>query len=272
MKAAARHAARALRNALFSPGARLFGPRLSLDYLRFAAECARRWGSAEPGTLRLLGARVDYPSRTHALFLVHEIFVGAAYAFRASGRAPRIVDCGANIGLSVVFFKTMHPGARIDAFEPDPDAFALLKRNVERNGLADGVALHPAAVTGEGGTATFYADPADAAGLTASTDPAWGGRAARQVPAVRLSEVIDGPVDFLKLDVEGAEYGVIDDLARTGALRHVREAVIEWHEIASEPAGRERLIATLRAAEMEIEAQSVDPSGRLGVVRARRRG
>jgi FkbM family methyltransferase len=264
----ARHAARALRNAFLSPGARLFGPRFAADYLRFAFASARRWGDAGAGELRLLGRRVEYLNRTHALFLVHEVFVGAAYAFRAATPRPVVLDCGANVGMSVLFFKLQHPDARVVAFEPEPAAFARLRRMVEENGLA-GVELHEAAVGGEEGTIDFYGE---AGSITASADPAWGGSEARRVAAVRLSRFVTGPVDFLKLDVEGAEYAVVDDLARTGALAQVRQAVIEWHEVATEPRGPERLMEVLRGAGMEVERQSDDPSGRLGVLRAWRVG
>lgn len=270
MPALARHAARVLRNAFLSPGARLFGPRFSADYLRFALESARRWGDTGPGTLRLLGARVDYFNRTNALFLVHELFANAEYAFRAETPTPRIVDCGANIGLSVLFFKRLHPGARIVAFEPEPTTFARLERTVAENGL-QGVVLHHAAVAEAAGTVTLYADPADPGGITSSTDPAWGGPVAREVPAVRLSEVLREPVDFLKLDVEGAEYGVVRDLAASGALALVREAVIEYHDVASEPDGPARLAEILRTAGMEVTTHPLHPANRLGLLRARRR-
>ncbi len=75
------HAIRAFRNAFLSPGFRLFGLRFSRDYLRFAWRAARRWGSIEPGSLSFLGYRLDYFNQSHALFLVHEIFVNAAYSF-----------------------------------------------------------------------------------------------------------------------------------------------------------------------------------------------
>jgi hypothetical protein len=49
------------------------------------------------------------------------------------------------------------------------------------------------------------------------------------VNAVRLSEWITGPVDLLKLDIEGAEVAVIRDLEASGKLKFVRNMVIEYH-------------------------------------------
>lgn len=47
----------------------------------------------------------------------------------ATGRSPVIVDCGANIGLSALFFAQRFPGARIVAVEPDAQNFEMLRAN-----------------------------------------------------------------------------------------------------------------------------------------------
>ena len=45
--------------------------------------------------------------------------------------APRVVvDAGANIGLSTVFFANKFPQAKIVAIEPEPSNFAMLRDNV----------------------------------------------------------------------------------------------------------------------------------------------
>ncbi|EFQ5382697.1 FkbM family methyltransferase [Salmonella enterica] len=47
----------------------------------------------------------------------------------AAGMKPVIVDCGANIGTSVLHFLGEYPQARVVALEPAPDNFALLELN-----------------------------------------------------------------------------------------------------------------------------------------------
>ena len=47
----------------------------------------------------------------------------------AQGKQPLILDCGANIGTSVLWFAARYPEAHIVAVEPAPDNFALLKKN-----------------------------------------------------------------------------------------------------------------------------------------------
>ena len=50
--------------------------------------------------------------------------------FSVDGADPLIIDCGANIGISVLEWKSRWPMARVICFEPDPDAFRLLEMNI----------------------------------------------------------------------------------------------------------------------------------------------
>jgi FkbM family methyltransferase len=42
------------------------------------------------------------------------------YYFRAATDSPVIFDCGASIGLVMLYFRTLYPGCMVEAFEPDP--------------------------------------------------------------------------------------------------------------------------------------------------------
>jgi FkbM family methyltransferase len=253
-----------------SPGFRLFGLRFSRDYLRFAWRAARHWGSTESGSLSLLGYRLDYFNQSHALFLVHEIFVNAAYDFTSPNLRPRIVDCGANIGMAVLFFKAVRPGAEVIAFEPHPVTFARLVETIDSNRLRD-VHAENAAVGGTDGTVAFYSHQSDHGSLTGSIDRSWGGDERLETRTVRLSGWIREPVDFLKIDVEGAEYDVIDDLIETDAIRWVQEAAIEFHELDTRPARLTHMTKSLEAAGFHIQVTPAAAETRVGLIRARRK-
>ena len=62
-----------------------------------------------------------------------------------------------------------------------------------------------------------------------SLRPERAGRRSRPVEARPLSEFIRERVDFVKMDIEGAEEGVLRELAASGALRLIRQMVIEYH-------------------------------------------
>ena len=51
------------------------------------------------------------------------------YRFTTTEDIPRIIDCGASIGLTSCYFKHLYPKSDIVAFEPDPRVFEVLKRN-----------------------------------------------------------------------------------------------------------------------------------------------
>ena len=231
-----RHVLHALRNAFFSPGVRLFGLRFSCDYLRFVWRAWRQGASIGPGSLVVAGFDVDYWNQSHALFLLHEIFVNAEYDFETTSSPPRIIDCGANIGMSILFFKARYPDADILAFEADTVTFSRLVHTIDANRVS-GVTAEQAAVTDHGGTVTLYRNHADPGSIVASIDRGWGGDAGETVPAVRLSDRIHGTVDLLKVDIEGAEYGVVHDLSSSGAIGWVREALIEYHNLPEMPGG-----------------------------------
>lgn len=163
------------------------------------------------------------------LYLFREIFVGLEYYFEPTTEAPLILDCGSNIGISVLFFKAMYPDCKVLAFEPEPTTFARLEEHTEGNRLTD-VQLHQVALGPEDGHTTFYRDPSEPGSPKASVDVrrVEGGQPER-VALARLSTFVDRDVSLLKLDVEGAELDVLRELAASGKIARVDQMVIECH-------------------------------------------
>lgn len=164
--------------------------------------------------------------RSRFEFMAGEILCQGHYRFDTDNSAPLILDCGSNIGLSIAYFHHRHPGARIVGFEPDPAAFAALSENTA--GLPNVEVINAALSREEGETDLWYTPGTDGS-LTRSTIARRGGPERRAVRTVRLSDWIAGPVSFLKLDVEGAEHDVLDNLVETGAINHVQRMTIEYH-------------------------------------------
>ena len=71
-------------------------------------------------TTQLMGYRVAYLGAWNIRYLFNETFVNAQYYFESDNDWPTIIDCGSNIGMSVLFFKRLYPQSKIIAFEPDP--------------------------------------------------------------------------------------------------------------------------------------------------------
>jgi FkbM family methyltransferase len=167
---------------------------------------------------------IDYP------ILIREIFEEEIYKFESAKEKPFIVDCGSNIGISVLYFKKLYPKAEIIAFEPDPDNYELLLKNIEVNNLKDITAYNLALSDKVGEIDLFYeSDKSSTIGNT--TSPQWGDRKdfiKLSVKTDKLSVYIaDKDIDFLKLDVEGVEYQVFQDIK--SSLPKVENLAFEYH-------------------------------------------
>jgi FkbM family methyltransferase len=179
----------------------------------------------QPGEAQIDGFSVRYLDLLSLYMEYKDLFAARIYHFDSESSSPRVIDGGGFIGMSVLYTKKTHPGARITCFEPDPDIHAVLRRNVEFNGLRD-VELVQAGLGGAGGSAAFLPDGADGGRVVEE-----GGT--REVQTVPLSTYLEGPVDFMKLNIEGMELPVLEEAA--DRLPQVRELVIEYHGWPGEP-------------------------------------
>ena len=73
--------------------------------------------------LNILNYKIKYLSYPTLITTFREVFIKFDYFFKTNIKQPFIVDCGSNIGLSILFFKMIYPHCRIIAFEPDEEAF-----------------------------------------------------------------------------------------------------------------------------------------------------
>jgi FkbM family methyltransferase len=179
-----------------------------------------------PGTIRLTDLELRYADLLTLCPQWDDIFVKRTLAFATSSAAPRIIDCGANVGLASLFFRRAYPRARITAFEADPALFAILETNLRMNGASDVEGRH-AAVWTSAGALTFHCEGSDS-GMIGGLPGAVGGRAAT-VPSVRLRDIVaEGPIDLLKLDIEGAEGAVLADCEPV--LDRVNALLMDLHE------------------------------------------
>ena len=162
-------------------------------------------------------------------FLFEEVFLQEEYNFKPSSQSPVILDCGANIGMSVLYFKWKFPDSRIVAFEPNPNSFDLLKKNVKENRLKD-VEIHNLGLFDAETFIPFYINN-NLSTLVGSIIPERGGNKKLEVPAKKLSQFIKelGKIDLVKMDVEGAEVNILNDLVTSGSLGNVKEYIIEYH-------------------------------------------
>ncbi len=141
---------------------------------------------------------------------------------------PRLIlDLGANIGLTMADFAVRYPRARVVGVELDDVNAELARRNVA--GWAERCLVEHAAVWPDDGEAWYDPWPGGTATYRAVGDAANG---ATRVRAVSLASLVseharDGPVDFVKVDVEGGEQELLRD--GSGWASRVRAIKVELH-------------------------------------------
>lgn len=224
--------------------------RNRLTFYRFLL---RFWGAPRfrpQSGIRFNGLSLDIADGPSFLWQYKEIYVDELYRFVPQTPTPVIYDCGANIGVSVCYFKTHWPNARIQAFEPDAALFKILKANLERNGLSSDVTLHNQAVWTHANGVLFAGDGADGGAIAPGGLP---------VPSIRLRDLLaeETEIDLLKLDIEGAEADVLPDCA--DVLRKARFLFIEFHGSSSRPQQLSSLLAVLEHAGFRYDIQSAHP-------------
>lgn len=193
-------------------------------------------------TLHFLGYVIHTSSRANCLGILKEIFLKGEYAFMSTTKTPRIIDAGGNVGLATFFFKRYFPKARITVFEAAPQNFKLLQKNIEQNHLADTTLILGMLGKTENTEYTFYynaGNPGSSTGISeVARSKTRGIFTEERVPAILLSAYVTEEVDLLKMDVEGAEGEILEDLENTGALARIRQIVMEFHYNESNPKNR----------------------------------
>ncbi len=187
-----------------------------------------------PIDVQLDGYTVTAYSYSTLVELYTDIFIQQVYCFDSSSAQPFIVDCGANIGMSVLYFKQLYPDCEVWAYEANPEAFALLQRNVAVNKL-NKVRLFNYVLSDQDGEVDFYT-PATTAGLNGSLNPLIAKGSKQRLQGYRLSGLLPlgCAIDFVKVDIEGAEFLVLADLRESGRLKDIDQLVVELHAASQE--------------------------------------
>ena len=152
-----------------------------------------------------------------------KVFVWRDYDLEYPSDVRTVVDAGANVGFSAVFFACRFPQARIIAVEPQSENFRLLRRNVA---FYPNVTPVEAAIWSRD-TEVGLANPADRVDSyryepAAIADPVQ----ALSVPSLLKRFAVD-TVDVLKVDIEGAEQELF--AAQPSWVHRVRMFIVELH-------------------------------------------
>ncbi len=211
-----------------------------------------------PGKMRVARLAL-YPFRKHGQFLIPDRYGNRIYCpsieepialeLSANGvyeadtlaavlqRLPRngvYLDVGANIGAMALPVARQRPDAQVICIEADPDIAAILRRNVAENRLLNITIIECLAGPCLKGAVQFYSAPVSQFGM-GSVGKQFG-LPPKLLQQVALDQCLDqlriDHIDVMKLDVEGAELGVLQGIVRR--LTDVRppEIVFEFNDWA----------------------------------------
>jgi FkbM family methyltransferase len=145
----------------------------------------------------------------------------STFLTRTLKTGARVIEIGANIGSHTVdIARSVGPTGAVIAYEPNPRTAALLRANLEVNGVLAWCDVRETAVAAQAGEVTFHVfdhHPASSSlvAFDQTLEATIGDRArAITVNCVALDD--DPPaVDVIKMDAEGAEPQILDGMMRT---------------------------------------------------------
>jgi len=202
--------------------------------LRIAFVCVMK-GKNKPGSARVMGFKLHYNNANALLGMYNEIVRQESYRFISSSKSPIILDCGANIGVSMLYFKKLYPNAQLVGVEADPSVGEILIENLKKNGC-DAEIIHKALWSRSGDTINFGCAGSDSSSIYSDENVI----SAETIGIVELLSKYN-KVDLLKIDIEGAELEVLQNCG--DSLSKVEHLFIEFHSFPSQPQKLEEILA-----------------------------
>ncbi|MEY2701671.1 MAG: hypothetical protein RLY43_304 [Bacteroidota bacterium] len=187
----------------------------------------------------LFGKKFFIPDKSSFMFMYEEIFEKEIYKFDTQKQNPLIIDAGANIGLSTLYFKKLFKNAKVISFEPDPYIFNFLEKNIINQKLSD-ITLINKGLSNKEDTTNFYSEKSDGGRIAQKEDK----DSIIQVQLTKLSPFLNEEVDFLKIDIEGSEIEVLKECKDN--LKNVKNIFVEFHSLTSKEQELDSLLQILK--------------------------
>ncbi|KPJ77831.1 MAG: hypothetical protein AMJ54_06595 [Deltaproteobacteria bacterium SG8_13] len=171
--------------------------------------------------------------------------------------APRvIIDAGAYIGASAVFFADKYPDARIVAVEPEESNFELLCKNTEKY---SNIVAVKAAIWGAVETRAIHRRTTGCWGFAITETPNTTESTGQQIDCITINSLMDKygieKIDLLKMDIEGGEKNVLENASEW--IDAVDILTVELHDRICEGCTRAFYRATKQFAYFETHGEKV---------------
>ncbi len=165
---------------------------------------------------------------------------------RAVHSGDVVLDCGANVGVFVR--EALANGAsRVVAIEPAPENIECLRRNFASETAAGRVIIYPKGVWDSNTVLKMQIDPGNSAADSFVMHPEHA-HAGPELPLTTVDQIVSelklDRVDFIKMDIEGAERRALAGARETLARWHPRLALSAYHR----PDDPDKIPAAVQAA------------------------
>ena len=175
-----------------------------------------------------------------------EVILSDEYMLRELRPNSVVVDVGANIGLVSILSSKRFGAKKVISYEPCSDNFRLLKKNVEENHCHN-VFLNNVAVSDQEGQIKLHLHGPGTHSINEK-------RPAKHYETVRMTTLdkslaSERSIDFLKIDVEGAELAVLKGATKT--LKKTRRLIMEWTTLCS----HEKILEILKKNGFEVDVR-----------------
>ena len=229
---------------------RLKTPRFFLWFNKLVFPLFYLRHQGKPVTLVQADSKTRFQTRvnTSDILVVWEIWKAKIYDDpRFPIRAGDVIlDIGAHIGGFAVRAAQLAAPGNVYAYEASRSNFDLLAENKALNNVAN-LHVHHTAVSDKRGEMEFFL-PGDNGALGSLLQDANSPR--ERVRAVTLADILSEnnieQVDCLKMDVEGAEYGILANCSRE-TLERIRYIVMEYHEFVDDSRSHRDLVRLLES-------------------------
>ncbi len=186
-----------------------------------------------------------YVETIEEFYILDEVFLAKDYNFHTLHNCT-IIDIGANIGISSLFFSTFKNVKNVYSFEPVLDTYKQAILNFEMNPSEKIVSIKNVGLGKTTREETFifnkyFKGNTGVRGLLSDSMSGLSNNESRKVLIENASTQLQPIVDLhaldcivVKMDCEGAEYEIIEDLNCTGLLKRIDIIMLEWHDKGSE--------------------------------------
>jgi FkbM family methyltransferase len=232
--------------AIDSANVRILGAAAA-DMRALTATLGVQWNMISPGRVeaRIAGLTFEISS-AEDVFVLMEVFGIGVYAV-THPTAAIVIDIGANIGASSLFFASKSWVERVYSFEPLKPTAKIARANIDRNpAVRDKIKLHEFGLGSRDET------------LTVEYSPEWKGKSGKETLPANLPrnaeswkenidlkasskifpEILDSAAGcsvIVKMDCEGGEWNILPDLAQSGLLPRIDQLLFEWHDRNPDP-------------------------------------